>query len=317
MEITFVDAATLGDDIDLSPFEQFGKLNIYKNCSPENLPERIKNSDIIVTNKVRFNGGVLKYAKKLKIICLAATGYDPVDINYCREHSIAVCNVVGYSTDSVAQITVSMALELINRMREYTGFTASGEYSKSGLPNRVSPCYHEISGKVWGIVGLGNIGKKVAAVASALGCRVICCKNTPEKGYDCVDIDTLIESSDIISLHVPLTENTRNLINKERITKMKKGVILINAARGAVTDEKAIADSVISGHIGGFGCDVYSVEPFGEDHPFYKIKDYCSVCLTPHMAWAAYEARVRCMDEIILNIKAFFNGEIRNRVELI
>ncbi len=312
MKITLLDASTLGDDLELSGFSKYGETVIYGLTSPEELAVRIADTDIIVVNKVKLNRTNLPQAKRLKLICLAATGYDNIDIEYCREAGIQVCNIVGYSTDSVAQTTCATVLELSTHIREYSEFVKNGSYTASGMANRVTPVYRELAGKTWGIIGLGNIGKKVATIAKAFGCRVIACKRSPDAEYECVDIDRLCESADIISIHTPLTEQTRSMIGERELSKMKRNVILYNAARGAVTDENAVARAVLDGKIGAFGCDVYSVEPFGEDHPFQLIKSLSNVCLTPHMAWGSYEARTRCISEILLNIDAFINGTKRN-----
>ncbi len=314
MNITVLDSSTLGDDLDLTKLEQFGEVSVYKTTSQAELAERIADCDVIVLNKVKLSGESLSKAKKLKLICIAATGYDNIDTLYCKQNGIALCNVAGYSTESVTQITVTLALNLLSRMSEYLPFVSSGEYSLSGKANKVSPPYHEICGLTWGIVGLGNIGRRVADVARALGCSVIACKRTPVSDIECVDIDTLCRQADIISIHTPLTEQTRNLINKERIASMKKNAVLINVARGAVCDEEALANAVKNNEIGGIGIDVYSTEPFGTEHPFYQIKDNPRVCLTPHMAWAAYESRARCLNEIISNIHSFNQGGNKNRI---
>lgn len=315
MKIVVIDAKTLGNDIDLSPLSLLGDVTVYDTCTRENLPERISNCDVIVTNKLKLDEEVLKNSS-VKIICLAATGYDPVDTAYCKRAGIAVANVKGYSTDSVAQLTVTMALHLLNHMTEYLEYTSSGEYTDSGVANHVSPCFHEAAGLKWGIIGAGNIGMKVYKIAEAMGCIPLAYSRTFKDGVNNAELDELIESSDIISVHLPLTDETRCLINRERISKMKKNAIFINVARGAVTDEKALADAIKEGRIAGIGADVYSEEPFGKMHPFYEIKEMKNVCFTPHMAWAAFEARKRCIEEIVKNIEAFFKGEIRNRVEL-
>jgi len=222
--------------------------------------------------------------------------------------------VVGYSTNSVAQLTITLALNLMGRMKEYTHYVSDGSYTKSGLHNYLDPVYHQMEGKVWGIVGCGNIGMKVKLIAEALGCKVIVNKRTPVDGMECVDIDTLVEKSDIISIHTPLTDATKNLINKDRILKMKKDTILINVARGLVADEGALADAVKNDKIGGIGIDVFSKEPLSEDNPLYEVRNYPNVILTPHIAWASSEARNLCLEETVKNIKAFLNGESYNRV---
>lgn len=315
MKIVFLDALTLGEDIDLSFFSQLGDVEIYPSSTEEQIIERTQNCDVAVTNKLKLNKNNLSNAVNLKLICVTATGFDNIDVEYARLRGIGVCNVVGYSTNNVAQITAGMALDLINKTKIYQESVSSGRYTTCGVANILAPTYHEIAGKTWGIIGFGNIGRKVAKIAEALDCKILVNKRTPINDYECVDIYTICEKSDIISIHTPLNDGTRSLINAEKIAKMKDGVILINVARGAVTDEKAIAEAIKDGKIGGFGCDVYSVEPFGQEHPFYEIKDYKNVILTPHMAWGSYEARVRLCYEVKENIIAYFNGKIRNRVD--
>lgn len=314
MKITVLDTSTLGDDIDLSKLSEIGNTEFFGLTSPEEVPERIKNCEVIITNKVKLNRENLHGAKNLKLICVTATGYDNIDIEYCNLHNIRVCNVVGYSTDSVAQVTVCSVLALATHLNEYTEYVKSGEYSASGCANKVSPVFHELGGKTWGIIGYGNIGRKVAQIAKAFGCKVIANKRTPCDDIDCVDFKTLCQSSDIISIHTPLTNETRELINKSSIALMKPEAILYNASRGAVTNEKDVAEAIITKKIAAFGSDVYSVEPLQTDNPLYVIKNYPNVCLTPHMAWASFEARRLCIDEVIENIKAFERGEKRNTI---
>ena len=316
MKITVLDSDALGRDLSLDPLKEFGDVTVYNYSTPDEVTERIADCDVVIINKIKLNSSNLPLAKNLKLICIAATGFDNVDVAYCRENGIAVCNVVGYSTNSVALITFSLALGLMSHLREYNDYVISGDYTRSGIPNRLEPAFHELDGLTWGVVGLGNIGKKVAGIASAMGCRVIANKRTPEEGYDIVSLPTLMRESDIISLHTPLNESTKGLISKEMIGLMKKNAILINVARGAVCDEAALAEAVKSGSIGGIGVDVYSVEPFTEDHPFNEIKEYKNVLLTPHNAWGAYEARVRLLDGIVQNIRSFNKGEKRCRVDV-
>ena len=316
MKIVFLDALTLGEDIDLGIFSELGELFVYPTSGADEISERISDADVIITNKVRLGRHNLGSARELKLICVTATGFDNIDIEYAREREIGVCNVVGYSTDNVAQLTVGFVLSLMNRSAEYCESVRSGRYSACGVANILTPTYHEIAGKTWGIVGFGNIGRRVAAVAEALGCRVIVNKREAVDTHTCVDIETLCRESDIITLHTPLNSGTKDLINSERIAMMKDGAILVNVARGAVTDERAVADAVRSGKLSGFACDVYSSEPFGTEHPFYEIKDCPNVMLTPHMAWGSLEARVRLCDEVKKNIVAYLSGETRNRIDL-
>ncbi len=314
MNIKILDASTLGEGVDLKQFEAFGSVEIFDKTSPAEANERVRNAEVLILNKVKITKDVLAHADALKLICVAATGYDNIDTAACKARGVAVCNVAGYSTHSVAQVTLSLVLALSIHLKEYNRFVTDGSYTESGVANRLSPVYHELCGKTWGVVGLGNIGKQVARVAEALGCKVLANKRTPEAGYNCVDLDTLLTESDIITVHTPLTDATRNLIGKNALSKMKPDAILVNAARGAVLDEAAVAKAIKSGALGAFGCDVYSTEPFGKDHPFYAIRDLDNVALTPHMAWGALEARQRCLAEIHANITAFLNGESRSRI---
>ena len=316
MKIVFLDSLALGEGLDLDSFSALGEVEIYGSSTEDEIIERLCDCDVAITNKLKLNKGNLENAKSLKLICITATGFDNIDIEYAKERGIGVCNVVGYSTSNVAQITVGFVLQLINRSVEYQKSVSSGIYTECGVANILSPIYREIDGLKWGIVGFGNIGRRVAAVAEALGCDVLVNKREAIEEYRCVDIDTICSECDIITVHTPLNDGTRGLINKERIANMKDGVILVNVARGAVTDERAIADAVKSGKIGGFACDVYSCEPFSREHPFYEIKDMDNVLLTPHMAWGSLDARVRLLNEVGENIKAYFHGGIRNRLDL-
>lgn len=315
LTVVVLDASTLGDDLDLTPLQALGEVKVYQTSTPEEIAVRITDADVLMQNKAKLTADLLAKATKLKVICEAATGFDNIDVAYCREHGIAVTNVPGYSTQCVAQITFTLALSLITHLPQYTSFVQSGEYTASGVANRLSPAFCELYGKTWGIVGYGNIGKQVGKIAEAFGCNVIVHKRTPEEGVRCVDIDTLCRESDVISLHTPLNDGTRGLIGRAQLDMMKKNAILVNVARGAVTDEEAVADALLSGKLAGFGCDVYSAEPFPAEHPIDRIKDLPNVCLTPHIAWGGYETRVRLLDEMIKNAQAFFRGEKRNRVD--
>ena len=314
MKITVLDANTLGNDIDVSRLSSVGELTVYDFTEKTQVAERIKGSDVVVLNKIKLNEENLSCADNLKLICVTATGYDNIDISYCKSRGIQVSNIVGYSTNSVAQVTVATVLELATHIREFNRYVTSGDYTKNGIANKVTPAFCELSGKTWGIIGLGNIGKKVAAVADAFGCKVLAFKQTPDENYNCTDLDTLCKKSDIISIHTPLTEKTRGLIGERELSMMKPSVILYNAARGAVTNEVAVVEAVLEGKIGAFGCDVYSIEPYPAEHPMTRIASLPNVCLTPHMAWASYEARNLCIDEVIENIRAFKSGVARNKV---
>lgn len=314
MKIVVLDRNSIGLDTPLEALYKLGEVTVYDSTPPVAVAQRIADADIIVLNKVRIGENELKAAECLRLICIFATGFDNVDTECARERGVAVCNVPGYSTDSVTAFTVATVLALSTHLREYNDFVRVGDYSSSGAPNRLVPVYHDISGKTWGIIGLGNIGRSVARVAEAFGARVLANKRTPTDDYECVDIDTLCSESDIITIHCPLNAESRNLINRDRISLMKDSVILVNEARGAVVNEADVAEAIKKGMIGAFGSDVYTAEPFDKDHPFYDIKAFDNVLLTPHAAWGSYEARTRCINIISKNIRSFLAGGSLNRV---
>lgn len=314
MKIVILDKDTLGKDIDLSPIKILGECTEYATTPPELVTERVGDAEVVVTNKIKLNRDTLGGAPNVKLICVAATGYDNIDTEFCKERGIALCNVPGYSTDSVAQLTLAMVLSLTTHLREYREYVHSGEYSASSVANKLTPVYHEISSMTWGIIGGGAIGSKVAQIASTFGCKVLVCRRKQEGEFPLADIDTICEQADIISIHLPLTESTRGIVSRERIAKMKKTAVVINTARGAVADEKALADAVKEGRIGGLGVDVYTAEPFPTEHPYTEILGYDNVCLTPHMGWGAFEARSRCVAKIAENIESFYGGENKNRI---
>lgn len=319
IKITFLDSDTLGEDLKdkiQELFSPLGQLKINPSTPEDKVRYEVKTADVLVINKIKINQETMGDNPNVSLICIAATGYDNIDLEYCKSHGIAVANVEGYSAFSVAQLTVAMVLSLVCHLPEYNNFVIDGGYTKSGLANRLVPVYNELNGKVWGIVGGGNIGRRVAEVAKALGCRVIVCKRMPVDDLECVDIDTLCRKSDIISLHTPLNDSTKNLINRKRIFNMKKNVVLVNTARGGVADEEALTEAIEENRIGGLGIDVYTKEPFENDHPYSRILNNKNVCFTPHCAWGAYEARLRCISMVADNIKSYLCGGTSGRVDL-
>ena len=314
MTIVILDYITLGDDLDFSPVYRLGEVIKYPTSTQEEAKERVKSADVIIVNKVKMVQDVLENAPNLKLICETATGYDNIDIEYCKSRGIAVANTPGYSTFCVAQVTISIASYLMTRLGEYRSFVHNGKYSTSNSANKLTPVYHEFYGRTWGVIGFGNIGRRVGEVARALGCNVIVNKRTPVDDFECVSIDELVRRSDIISIHCPLTDATRGLIGEKEIALMKGDAIVINVARGAVWDENAMTDAILENRIGGLGCDVYSIEPFRAEHPFTKILDKENVCLTPHMAWGAFETRTRCFNTVASNIEAYITGKTQNRI---
>ena len=315
MNIVVLDAATLGGDLDLSPLHEIGTVYAYPGTPVEEIPARIAEADIIISNKLKLNRDNLAQADRLKLICVCATGFDCIDVAYCRERGIGVCNVPGYSTESVSQLTLAMALSLMGHLQEYRSHVHTGAYTNGGVANCLTPVWHEIAGKTWGVIGGGNIGQRVAGLAEAFGCKVLMCRRQADPKYPTVDVDTLCRTADIISVHVPLNEETRGMIGADQIALMKKDAIFINVARGLVVDEEALTCAIEEDRIGGLGVDVFSVEPFGTDHPYTRILDRDNVLLTPHTAWGAIETRTRCLNIVADNIKVWRKGEKQNRVD--
>ena len=317
MNIVILEANTLGADVDLSVFEKLGNVTQYGQSDEENTADRVKDADIIVVNKVPMNEQTLKKADHLKMIAVTATGTNIIDKAYTDKRGIAVSNVGGYSTMSVAQHTFALALYLFHKMNYFDSYVKSGQYIKSDIFTNLDMTYQELDGKTWGIIGLGNIGKKVAQIARVFGCRVIYYstsgKNQNDQ-YERVDFDTICRESDLLSIHAPLNNATENLMNKDAFQKMKKSAVLINVGRGPIVNEEDLVEALENGEIAAAGLDVISAEPMREENPLMKIKDSGKLVVTPHIAWASTEARQRLVREVYLNIEAFLRGEKRNIV---
>lgn len=319
MKIVFLDRNTIGFDIDVSMFKKYGELVEYNSCEPTKSKEYVKDADVIIFNKAVMNKDMLDTAPNVKLLCVTATGYDNIDLEYARSRGIAVCNVRGYSTPAVVQHTFALALYVLEKISYYDNYVKSGDYCKAAGFSNFDEKYSELAGKTWGIIGLGNIGRGVAKVASAFGCKVIyysASGNNCSDEYDRVSFNTLLSESDIVSIHCPLTDKTRGLMNLDAFKKMKKSAILVNVARGPVVDEQALYTALSEDMIGGAGLDVLSKEPMSLENPLANYKDSRKLIITPHMAWASVEARTRCMEEIYKNIEGFLNGDTRNRVDL-
>lgn len=316
-KIVVLDGKTLGN-VDYIKLNEFGQVVYYDMTTEDMVAERIKDADIVLTNKVILKEKDLKSATKLKLICEMATGYNNIDIDYARKNNIAVTNVAGYSTNTVAQHTFAMLLHLYDNLSYFNKFVKSGEYSKSGMFTNVDMTYNDLCGKVWGIIGLGAIGKRVAKIAQAFGARVIYYSTSGKNAdpdYAQVNFEELLEKSDIISIHAPLNERTKGLINYDVLSRMKKDAVLINVGRGPIVVEADIARAIDEEIIGGAALDVFEVEPIPEDNPLLSVRNKERLLMTPHVAWASEEARKRLFDDLLENISAFIRGESRNRVE--
>ena len=319
MKIVMLDRNSVGMDMDVSIFERLGEFEAHDVADRESCKEWIKDANVVIFNKSRMDEDMLKNAPDVQLLCVTATGFDNIDLEYAKSRNIAVTNVRNYSTPAVAQHTFALALYVLEKIGYYDNYVKSGAYSNQLGFSNFDEKYNELEGKTWGIIGLGNIGKRVASIAKAFGCNVIfySASGTNEtKEYERVDLDTLLKESDILSLHCPLTDRTRNLINKESLGKMKSTAILVNVARGPVVNDADLYEALENGTIAGAGLDVLGVEPMEKTNPLGKIQDSRKLLITPHMAWASVEARTRCLEEVYKNIEAFIAGETRNRVDI-
>ncbi len=317
MKLVVLERNSAGTDVDVSCFEKFGEVVYYPNTVENNTAERVRDADIIIANKAPLNESTLKDAPNVKLICLFSTGYDSVDVKYCKSRGIKVSNVVNYCTSAVAQHTLLLAMMLSEKITYYDEYVKSGAYSAQDRFSHFDRVFNELEGKTWGIVGMGNIGRRTASLARAFGCRVIFYSASGKSTcteYERVEFDTLLKESDILSLHCPLTDRTRYLINKDALDKMKKTAILINVARGAVVNTKDLYQALVDEKIAAAGLDVLEKEPMEVSDPLYQIKDSTRLIITPHMSWASVEARTRLVGEVVKNIEAFLDGEGRNIV---
>lgn len=316
--IVVLDGMTLGD-VDFKQLDQFGEVSYYDNTKREEVEERIKDASIILTNKVNLTRENLKNCENLELICEMATGFNNIDIEYAKERNIAVTNVAGYSTPTVVQHTFATLLDLYNKIPYYDNYVKSGEYSKSPMFTNLDKSFNDIEGKVWGIVGLGAIGRKVAKVAEAFGAKVVYYSTSGRNNnsdYKRVELEELLAGSDIISIHAPLNDNTKSLFNYKNIKKMKKNAVLINMGRGPIVVDEDLAKALDEELISGAALDVFTVEPTPIENPLLHIKNKDRLIMTPHIAWASVEARNRLFTDLIENIHAFYRGEKRNRVEI-
>lgn len=317
MEIVCLEADCLGNDVDLTCLEKFGHVTIYGSSSVEATKERVRDAEVIVVNKVPMNEETLKEAKNLKVICVTATGTNIIDTKYTNSRDIVVMNVKGYSTDAVVQHTFALLFYVFEKLRYYDDFVKSGEYVKSDIFSHFDKKFFELKNKTWGIIGLGEIGKGVAKIAEAFGCKVLYYSTSGKnknKEYEQVTLERLMKESDIISIHAPLNEQTKNLVTKQQLKMMKKTAVIMNLGRGSIINEADLADALEQDEIGGAALDVLSQEPMAKDNPLLRIKDSTKLIITPHIAWAAVETRKRVVEEVVKNIEAYLGGKERNRI---
>lgn len=307
MKIVFLDAETMGD-VSFAPVEVLGEFVSYDRSTPEEALERVADCDVLIINKIKVDKALIDAAPSLKLICEAATGINNIDVGYAASKGIPVRNAVGYSTDSVVQATFMHLLSLVGNAPYYDEVVKSGHYSRSGIFTDVTVNWSELAGKNMGIVGLGNIGSKVAAIAKAFGMNVSYFSTSGtshNSDYPSLPLEEMLAGSDVVSIHAPLNERTMGLIGAGELALMKPGAYLINMGRGGIVDEAALAEAVDNGVIAGAALDVFLAEPLPLDSPFLKMQHPERMRLAPHVAWASVEARSRLVGMIAENIRTF------------
>ncbi len=311
MKIVLLDAKTLGDDLDLGVFDAFGEVTLYQTTAAEETPGRISDAEIVITNKVVITREMMQNSPKLKLVCIAATGMNNVDLEAAEALGITVKNVAGYSTQSVVQHTFAMALYLLEQMAYYDQSVKNGTWTASRLFTDVSRPFYEIAGKKWGIIGLGSIGREVAKVATAFGAEV-CYYSTSgidrDRTYQRSTLADLLKTCDIISIHAPLNEKTRNLIDRTNLPYIKERGILLNLGRGGIVNETDLAEAMHERTLYA-GLDVLEQEPIKADHPLLNIPRPQNLLITPHIAWTSIEARQKLLQGIVENIRSFLQEQ--------
>lgn len=311
MNIVFLDIKTIGQVPNLDTLEQLGEFTGYQTTNPDQTADRIKEADIVITNKVVLNDELIREADKLKLICVAATGMNNIDLSAAEDQGIQVKNVADYASKSVAQGTFALLLHLLYKIPYYDNYVKSGEYSESDIFTNVEREYREIDGMRFGIIGLGNIGGQVALIAEAFGAEVVYYstsgKNT-DQPYRRLELEELLETSDIVSIHAPLNENTANLLDYNHLKFMKPSALLINTGRGGIVNEPDLARALDEDIIGGAAIDVFEKEPMDRESPFMNVKKKEKLVLTPHMTWASIEARTSLIDGVRKNIEEYLAG---------
>lgn len=308
MKIIFLDAKTIGEDLDLRPFEQLGEVIKYDYSTEEEAAVRSKEADILIVNKVPINPKSIENASNLKLVCVTATGTNNLDKEYLEQRQIAWRNVTGYSTETVAQHTFALLFYLLEKMSYYDNYVKSGQYTQDCMFTHFSNVFYELNGKTWGIIGMGSIGRRVAQIAKTFGCRVIYYSTSGannQEGYKRVEWEEILTQSDILSVHAPLTDATRDLIDAKAFAKMKQNAIFINVGRGPIVVEEDLYKALVLGEIAAAGLDVLREEPMSNDNPLKQITDSSKLIITPHIAWASMEARKRLMKIVEKQIEEF------------
>ena len=310
MKIVFLDIKTIGEDLDLTFFEELGEIVRYSYTKEEEIEERVKDADVLIVNKIPVNEKTVGSARRLKLVCVTATGTDNLDKEYLKSHNIEWRNVAGYSTESVAQHTFAMLFYLMENLRYYDDYVKNKCYVNDTMFTHFGRQFHQLSDMRWGIIGLGNIGRRVADLASMFGADVIYYSTShaePQEGYHKTDLDTLLSTSDIVSVHAPLNEDTVGLMDEKAFAKMKESAIFLNLGRGPIVKEKALADALKEKKILAAGLDVLESEPMKDTSDFLELLDSDRLLITPHIGWASVEARKNLMNIVFHQILDFLN----------
>ncbi|MBO0950548.1 D-2-hydroxyacid dehydrogenase [Fibrella forsythiae] len=313
MNIVFLDARTVGTEPDLTPFEQLatergGTFVTYPDTAPDQTADRLQGADVVITNKVKITRDVLAACPDLKLICVSATGTNNVDMAAAAERKIPVKNVSGYSTHSVAQVTFTLLLSLMNSPAYYDQYVKSGAYSRETIFTHLGRPFQELNGMQFGIIGLGAIGRQVAQIATAFGATVVyfsASGRTYDVPYRAVSLDELLGTSDVVSVHAPLTEKTNNLLTYNELSQMKPTALLLLLSRGGMVNEADLARALDEGKLAGAGVDVFGQEPPAADHPYLTMTHPERIILAPHIAWSSVEARKTLMNRVADNIREF------------
>lgn len=316
MKLVVLESLSVGEDISWDALSQFGELVLCRDLKQSGVKEVIKDADIIIPNKLLINKDVLS-GSSVKAVFEAATGYNNIDLEYCKSQNITVANVSGYSTNSVVQHTFALLLSLYENLNYYNDYIKSGKYSKSNSFSHFGRSFNELNNKRFGVAGIGAIGRKVADIASMFGCEIVyysASGNKYDVPYKPVDFDTFMSTCDIISIHCPLTDKTRNLFNYDAFSKMKKSAVIVNVARGPIVNEHDLCRALDENLIKGAALDVFNEEPLPITSPLLKIKDNSKLFMTPHNAWGSVESRQCLINELCENIRCYLNGKPRNIV---
>lgn len=312
MKIIFLDARTLGEVPNLNQLSELGELTLHPDTQPDQVIERIQGAEVVISNKVKVSREAMKSTPTLKLICVAATGMNNIDLEAAAELGIQVKNVKGYSTDSVAQETFALLLALLNSTAYYDAYVKTGEYSQERIFTHLGRPYWELNGKRFGILGLGEIGRQVARIAMAFGAEVVyfsASGQTYNVIYKQLELDEFLETCDVISVHAPLNPQTENLLNYTRIAQMKPTALLLNTSRGGIVNEADLVRALDDDLIAGAAIDVFTQEPIPASHPYLQLKKKEKLLLAPHIAWSSIESRTRLVHKVAENIRGYLQHD--------